>query len=68
MLIHASGRILGEMITKLTFGACADKEGNDYVAKHETLLDYSKRAAAGYLVDFFPIRMLPPNKAISISF
>ncbi|KAG9031668.1 hypothetical protein FS837_002918, partial [Tulasnella sp. UAMH 9824] len=48
-------RIIGELITKLTFGACADSEGNDYVAKHETLLDYSKRAAAGYLVDFFPI-------------
>ncbi|KAG9022132.1 cytochrome P450 1B1 [Tulasnella sp. UAMH 9824] len=54
-------RIIGELITKLTFGACADNEGNDYVAKHETLLDYSKRAAAGYLVDFFPILRFIPS-------
>lgn len=56
-LINGSGRIIGEIITELTFGACVDNEGNDYVAKHETLLDYSKKATAGYVVDFFPIRM-----------
>lgn len=54
-------RIIGEMITELTFGACADNEGNDYVAKHETLLDYSKKAAAGYVVDFFPILKFIPS-------
>lgn len=53
------------MITELTFGACADNEGNDYVAKHETLLDYSKKAAAGYVVDFFPIRMSVLHEMVS---
>ncbi|KAG8965056.1 hypothetical protein FRC05_003371 [Tulasnella sp. 425] len=53
-------RILGETITELSFGAHNDGKGNDYVDKHETLVGFSKKAVAGYVVDLFPpLRFIP---------
>ncbi|KAG8984157.1 hypothetical protein FRB90_005510, partial [Tulasnella sp. 427] len=54
-------RSIGETISELTYGVHKDDRGNDYVDKQEELLVYSKLAAAGYLVDLFPILKRVPS-------
>ncbi|KAG8896703.1 hypothetical protein FRC00_005443 [Tulasnella sp. 408] len=53
-------RILGETITKLTYGALQDENGTDYVTEHNENLNYTVKVAMGYVVDLFPpLRFVP---------
>lgn len=54
-------RLIGETISELTYGSLEDENGADYVTKHDEFAEYAKIAAAGYVVDLFPILKYIPT-------